>query len=441
MKTVLITGATDGIGKQTAIELAKLGYNIGLVGRSKKKTEIVLDQIASKSGNHSLKYFIADLSNIKTLNTLANSIHNEYESIDILINNAGAYFSQYIETKENIEKTFALNHLNYFRLTHLLMDIIKIDLPGRVINVASSAHFSARLDINDIQMSKGYKGWTAYCNSKLMNILFTYEIHKRHKETGITFNALHPGFVDTRFGDNNTGLGKNILSIGKKLIAINVVKGAITNVYLASSDEVKNLSYEDLSNEVWKERIVIRSSNNIYNQSLVASLISNLGIEQTEKWAKGLVSNFARKPQGNDRSQILAVANGEADIAIANSYYYGLMLSGSVGQDQQNAAKKVKMLFPNQNNRGTHVNISGAGILKFSKNQKNAEVFLEFLLSPEVQEHIVNNTFEYPIIDEISPSPFISQFGISFLQDQTPASDFGKFNSDSIKLMDRAGWK
>jgi len=208
-----------------------------------------------------------------------------------------------------------------------------------------------------------------------------------------------------------------------------------------SSDEVNNLSYEDLSSENWKGRIVVRSSNNIYNQSLVASLISNLGIEKTEKWAKGFVSNFARKPQGNDRSQILAVANGEADIAIANSYYYGLMLSGSAGQDQEDAAKKVKMLFPNQNNRGTHVNISGAGILKFSKNQKNAEVFLEFLLLPKVQEHIVNNTFEYPIIDEISSSPFISQFGISFLQDQTPASDFGKFNSDSIKLMDRAGWK
>ena len=208
-----------------------------------------------------------------------------------------------------------------------------------------------------------------------------------------------------------------------------------------SSDELKNLSYENLSSENWQGRIVVRSSNNIYNQSLVASLISNLGIEKTEKWAKGFVSNFARKPQGNDRSQILAVANGEADIAIANSYYYGLMLSGSAGQDQEDAAKKVKMLFPNQNNRGTHVNISGAGILKFSKNQKNAEVFLEFLLLPKVQEHIVNNTFEYPIIDEISPSPFISQFGISFLQDQTPASDFGKFNSDSIKLMDRAGWK
>ncbi|MBA65131.1 MAG: short-chain dehydrogenase [Candidatus Marinimicrobia bacterium] len=241
-KNCIITGATDGIGKQTAIELAKLGYNIGLVGRSKEKTEIVLDQIASKSGNHSLKYFIADLSNIKTLDTLANNIRNEYESIDILINNAGAYFSQYIETKENIEKTFALNHLNYFQLTKLLMDIVKFDKPGRIINVASAAHSRAKLDIDDLQMKKGYKGWTAYSNSKLMNILFTYELHKRYQDTGITFNCLHPGFVDTSFGDNNIGLGRNILSLGKKIIAINVEEGARTNIYLASSNEVKNIS-------------------------------------------------------------------------------------------------------------------------------------------------------------------------------------------------------
>ena len=241
-KNCIITGATDGIGKQTALDLARLGYRIGLVGRDLQKGELVLNEIENATNNQSLKYFRADLSNIKSIERLSNEIKEEYDSVDILINNAGAYFSEYIETEEGLEMTFALNHLNYFRLTHLLMDIIKIDQPGRVINVASSAHFSARLDINDIQMSKGYKGWTAYCNSKLMNILFTYEIHKRYKETGITFNALHPGFVDTRFGDNNTGLGKNILSIGKKLIAINVVKGASTNVYLASSDEVKNVS-------------------------------------------------------------------------------------------------------------------------------------------------------------------------------------------------------
>ena len=203
----------------------------------------------------------------RQIERLSNQIKEEYDSVDILINNAGAYFSEYIETEEGLEMTFALNHLNYFRLTYLLMDIIKIDLPGRVINVASSAHFSARLDINDLQMSKGYKGWTAYCNSKLMNILFTYEIHKRYKETGITFNALHPGFVDTRFGDNNTGLGKNILSIGKKLIAINVVKGASTNVYLASSDEVKNVSgkYFDKSRSTQSSKV---SQSEIHQEKL-----------------------------------------------------------------------------------------------------------------------------------------------------------------------------
>ena len=207
------------------------------------------------------------------------------------------------------------------------------------------------------------------------------------------------------------------------------------------SQEIENLSYEDLSASKWKGRIVIRSSGNIYNQSLVASLISNHGIEATEEWAKGLVSNLARKPQGNDRAQIIAVANGEADIAVANSYYYGAMLSGSKGEEQESAAKKVRMHFPNQDNRGTHVNISGAGILKSAPNKDNALTFLEFLLSEEAQEHIVNNTFEYPVLDTVSPSTYISQFGTDFVEDQTSAGDFGKYNPDAIRLMDRVGWQ
>ena len=145
-------------------------------------------------------------------------------------------------------------------------------------------------------------------------------------------------------------------------------------------NEISDLDYEDLANPEWKNRVVIRSSNNMYNQSLVASLISNLGESQTESWAKGLKNNFARKPQGNDRSQIIAVANGEADLAVANSYYIGIMLSGSAGIEQLEAAQKVRMLFPNQTNRGVHINISGAGILKHSPNAENANLFLEFLL-------------------------------------------------------------
>ena len=208
-----------------------------------------------------------------------------------------------------------------------------------------------------------------------------------------------------------------------------------------SNNEIKNLSYEDLSSPKWIGRIAIRSSNNMYNQSLVSSLISNHGIQKTETWAKGFVSNFARKPQGNDRSQIIAVANEEADLAIANRYYIGLMLSGSKGSDQLEAAKKVKMHFPNQENRGTHINISGAGILKNAPNSENAIKFLEFLLSEEMQKNIVENSYEYPILENIDPHLSIKNFGINFKEDRTSVADFGTLNPEAIKLMDRVGWK
>ena len=212
------------------------------------------------------------------------------------------------------------------------------------------------------------------------------------------------------------------------------------NPELVNENEIENINYEDLGDENWKGRIVIRSSSNMYNQSLVSSLISNLGIPQTEKWASKLVSNFARKPQGNDRSQIMAVANQEASIAIANTYYIGIMLSGKGGQDQLNAAKKVKIAFPNQDNRGAHINISGGGVLKYAPNRENAEKFLEFLLSEKAQNHIVNNTFEYPVLETVKPHPLIENFGV-FKMDKTSVSDFGKYNPEAVKLMDRVNWQ
>ena len=152
------------------------------------------------------------------------------------------------------------------------------------------------------------------------------------------------------------------------------------------------------------------------------------------------VNNFARTPQGNDRSQLMAVANGLADIAIANTYYVGIMLAGKGGEEQRKAAQKLKIAFPNQDNRGTHVNISGGGILRYSPNKKNAEMFLEFLLSEEAQSHIVNNSFEYPVINTIAPHPIIAKFG-DFKMDKTSVADFGTYNPEAVKLMDRAGWK
>ena len=206
-------------------------------------------------------------------------------------------------------------------------------------------------------------------------------------------------------------------------------------------NDIKDLTYEDLADEEWRDRIVIRSSSNMYNQSLVASLIANLGEKNTEIWAKSFVKNFARKPQGNDRSQIIAVSNGEADLAIANSYYIGIMLSGSAGKEQQEAARRVKMHFPNQKDRGVHINISGAGILKNSPNPSSASLFLEFLLSKRVQKYMVDKSFEYPIVEGVLPSSEISSFGLNFKEDNIAVRQFGELNPDAIRLMDRSGWK
>ena len=209
-----------------------------------------------------------------------------------------------------------------------------------------------------------------------------------------------------------------------------------------SASDLKGLSYEDLADPKWKGKVVIRKSNNVYNQSLVASLIANNGKKKTAEWAKGLVNNMARTPKGNDRAQILAVAAGEAELAVANTYYIALMLSGKKGPEQQAAAKKVKPFFPNQDGRGTHMNISGGGVLKHSPNKANAIKLLEFLLTKEAQQHIVNNTFEYPMIDGVEPNELIAQFGLDFKQDlKTKVSKYGKNQADALKIMTEAGWE
>ena len=209
-----------------------------------------------------------------------------------------------------------------------------------------------------------------------------------------------------------------------------------------SAADLKSMTYEDLANPKWKGKIVIRKSNNVYNQSLVASLIANNGKKATAKWAKGVVANMARDSKGNDRAQILAVAAGEADLAVANTYYLALMLSGKKGPEQQAAAKKVKPFFPNQNDRGTHMNISGGGILKHAPNKANAVKLLEFLLTKEAQEHIVNNTFEYPMIDGVKPHDLVVQMGLGFKQDlKTKVSIYGKNQAEALKAMTEAGWK
>ena len=209
-----------------------------------------------------------------------------------------------------------------------------------------------------------------------------------------------------------------------------------------SANDLNGMTYEGLTDPKWKGRVVIRKHNNIYNQSLVASLIKNNGKTATATWAKGVVANMARDSKGNDRAQILAVAAGEADIAVANTYYHALMLSGKKGAEQQAAAKKVMPFFPNQQDRGTHMNISGAGMLKYAPNKANAVKLVEFLLTKEAQEHIVNNTFEYPMIAGVSPNELVPGADLSFKQDlKTSVKSYGDKQADAIEVMKAAGWK
>ena len=207
--------------------------------------------------------------------------------------------------------------------------------------------------------------------------------------------------------------------------------------------ELSGMTYEGLADPKWKGRLVIRASSNIYNKSLVASLVKNNGKKATAEWAKGVVANMARDPKGNDRAQIMAVAAGEADIAVANTYYLALMLSGNKGPEQQEAAKKVKAFFPNQNDRGAHMNISCAALVKGAPNKANAIALVDFLLSPESQEHFTNNTFEFPMISGVSPSPLVvNNLGLDFKQDLTTSvASYGQKQADALEVMTAAGWK
>ena len=198
-------------------------------------------------------------------------------------------------------------------------------------------------------------------------------------------------------------------------------------------------SYEGLAEPVWKGRICVRSSSNPYNQSLVAAMMENDGKENTEKWARGLVSNFARSPKGGDRDQITAVAAGQCDVALVNTYYLAGMLHSS--QEEERAlAKKVRLFWPNQSGRGAHVNVSGAGVIKTAAHVTEAVKLLEFMVSAEAQAWYAEQNNEYPVRQGIRVSDTLSQWG-DFKADTLNLGVLGKHNAEAINLMDRVGWK
>lgn len=204
-------------------------------------------------------------------------------------------------------------------------------------------------------------------------------------------------------------------------------------------DSTQLSTYANLATENWDKRIMVRSSSNIYNQSLLASIIANQGEEFAEEWAQGVVENMARVPKGNDRDQVKAVANNEGDLAIVNTYYIGKLLN-SEDKSEVEAGKSVSIFFPNQETTGTHINVSGIGVAKYSPNKDDAIKFIEFLLQEEAQNIFAGSNFEYPVNSNVEPSEILKSWG-DFKEDNLSLNKLGEYNKEAVIIFDKVGWK
>ncbi len=241
-KICLVTGATDGIGRVTAQALARQGAQVIVVGRNAEKGKRVVAGLRREAENERIDFELADLSCQADIRALARRLDEKLPRLDVLVNNVGAFFYRRALSRDGIEMTLALNHLGYFLLTGLLLGLLKRSAAARIVNVASAAHKGPQVNFDDLQGEARYRGWRAYQQSKLANLLFTYRLAERLGDSGIVANCLHPGFVATRFGHNNGGLVRLALVILQKLAAISELDGARTSIYLASDDEAATVS-------------------------------------------------------------------------------------------------------------------------------------------------------------------------------------------------------
>ena len=263
-KVVMVTGATSGIGVVTAHKLAEMGAEVVIVSRLESRLETAVQRITTETGNDKVTYIQGDLSSMADVRHVANTFLQNHNRLDVLVNNAGAMFWNRLETVDGYEMTLALNHLSYFLLTHLLLDVLKRTAAehgeARIVNVASDAHVQAKLNLDDIQQKQWQNGFWTYGVSKLMNIMFTYELARRLEGMGVTANVLHPGFIETGFGKNNGKLMSGIMSILHKVMAKSPTVGAETSVYLAASPEVKGIN-----GKYWVDMKQKRSNEASYN--------------------------------------------------------------------------------------------------------------------------------------------------------------------------------
>jgi NAD(P)-dependent dehydrogenase (short-subunit alcohol dehydrogenase family) len=240
-KTCLITGATQGIGLASAIGIAQAGAETVLVARNRERGEAAMAEVKAKSGNSNVSMLVADLASQESVRQLAAAFKQSHQRLHVLLNNAGGLFVKRVLTIDGIETTFAVNHLAYFLLTELLLDVLEASAPARIINVASAAHFGGAIDFDDLQHEKRYSSFKVYSDSKLANVLFTYELARRLAGTGVTANCLHPGVVTTGFGKNNPGLPKTLITLAGPFM-LSPEKGARTSIYLATSPEVEGVT-------------------------------------------------------------------------------------------------------------------------------------------------------------------------------------------------------
>ena len=265
-KTVLVTGGTAGIGRATAMGLAMMGAHLGITGRDRGRTEETAGEIRAASGGQ-VDVFVADLSSQSQVRRLAEQVLQAYPRVDVLVNNVGGCWNTRHVTADGLERTFALNYLAPFLLTNLLLDRRKQSAPARVVTVASNAHTTGRIDFDDLQSERSYSGSTAYSQSKLANVLFTYELARRLAATSVTANALHPGVVSTSFGAEDPGVVQRLFVPFVRPFLKTPVQGASTSIHLASSPDVEQVSGRYFANSKPK-----RSSKASYDQTAAARL-------------------------------------------------------------------------------------------------------------------------------------------------------------------------
>lgn len=266
-KTVLITGGTGGIGKATAIGLASMGARIGITGRDRGRAEAAAREIARKAGISNIDVFVADMSSQSEVRRMAREVLDTYPRLDVLVNNVGGFWAHRHVTEDGLEHTFALNHLAPFLLTSLLLDRLVASAPARIVTVSSGAQSLGSIDFDDLMGERRYSGQRAYNQSKLANVMFTYELAKRLDGTGVTANVLHPGMTSTGFGAEDTARGWGPLIAVMRRFMQSPDRGAATSIYLASSTEA-----EGVTGRYFTGRTVKKTQGSSYDASTIARL-------------------------------------------------------------------------------------------------------------------------------------------------------------------------